>query len=33
MLVAADVLAVGAFHQHAQSLYIRRMLPATVVRI
>ena len=33
MLVAADVLAVRAFHQHAQWLYIRRMLPATVVGI
>lgn len=33
MLVAADVLAVRAFHQHAQWVYIRRMLPATVAGI
>ena len=33
MLIAADVLAVRAFRQHAQWVYIRRMLPATVVCI
>jgi uncharacterized membrane protein YfcA len=31
MLVAADVLAVRAFRQHARWTYIRRMLPATCV--
>jgi uncharacterized membrane protein YfcA len=31
--VAADVLAVRAFRQHAQWLYIRRMLPATGVGV
>jgi uncharacterized membrane protein YfcA len=33
MLIAADVLAVRAFQQHARWIYIRRMLPATVVGI
>jgi len=33
MLIAADVLAVRAFRQHARWIYIRRMLPATVVGI
>jgi uncharacterized membrane protein YfcA len=33
MLIAADILAVRAFQQHAQWIYIRRMLPATVVGI
>ena len=33
MLVAADVLAVRAFREHAQWVYIRRMLPATVVGV
>ena len=33
MLIAADVLAVRAFRQHARWVYIRRMLPATVVGI
>jgi uncharacterized membrane protein YfcA len=33
MLVAADVLAVRAFQQHARWVYIRRMLPATFVGI
>jgi len=33
MLVAADFLAVRTFRQHAQWIYIRRMLPAAVVGI
>ena len=33
MLLAADVLAVRAFQQHAQWMYIRRMLPATIVGV
>jgi uncharacterized membrane protein YfcA len=33
MLIAADVLAVRAFQQHARWIYIRRMLPAAVVGI
>ena len=33
MLLAADVLAVRAFQQHAQWTYIRRMLPATIVGV
>jgi hypothetical protein len=33
MLVAADLLAVRAFRQHARWLYIRRMLPATCVGV
>jgi len=33
MLIAADVFAVRAFRQHARWIYIRRMLPATVVGI
>jgi uncharacterized membrane protein YfcA len=33
MLVAADVLAVRAFRQHARWVYIRRMLPATFAGI
>jgi uncharacterized membrane protein YfcA len=33
MLIAADVLAVRAFQQHARWIYIRRMLPASVVGI
>jgi uncharacterized membrane protein YfcA len=33
MLVAADVLAVRAFRQHARWIYIRRMLPATFAGI
>ena len=33
MLVAADVWAVRAFRQHAQWIYIRRMLPATIVGV
>src|SRR5215510_1517033 len=33
MLIAADVFAVRAFRQHAQWIYIRRMLPAAVVGI
>jgi uncharacterized membrane protein YfcA len=33
MLLAADVLAVRAFQQHAQWVYIRRMLPATLVGV
>ena len=33
MLLAADVLAVRAFRQHAQWTYIRRMLPATIVGV
>ena len=33
MLLAADVLAVRAFQQHAQWTYIRRMLPATLVGV
>jgi uncharacterized membrane protein YfcA len=33
MLIAADVLAVRAFQQHAQWVYIRRMLPATMIGV
>ena len=33
MLIAADVVAVRAFRQHAQWTYIRRMLPATIVGV
>jgi uncharacterized membrane protein YfcA len=33
MLIAADVFAVRAYRQHAQWIYIRRMLPASVVGI
>ena len=33
MLIAADVVAVGSFRQHAQWRYIWRMLPATIVGI
>lgn len=33
MLIAADVVAVRSFRQHAQWNYIRRMLPATIVGI
>jgi len=33
MLIAADVVAVRIFRQHAQWLYIRRMLPATLVGV
>jgi len=33
MLVAADVFAVRAFRQHTQWLYVRRMLPATLVGV
>ena len=33
MLIAADVFAVRAFRQHAQWIYIRRMLPAAVAGI
>src|SRR5262245_17465115 len=33
MLIAADVLAVRAFQQHARWIYIRRMLPAAIVGI
>jgi uncharacterized protein len=33
MLIAADVLAVRAFRQHAQWVYIRRMLPPTIVGV
>jgi uncharacterized membrane protein YfcA len=33
MLLAADVVAVRTFRQHAQWVYIRRMLPATIVGV
>jgi uncharacterized membrane protein YfcA len=33
MLIAADVWAVRAFRQHAQWIYIRRMLPAALVGV
>ena len=33
MLIAADVVAVRAFRQHAQWTYIRRMLPATIAGV
>ena len=33
MLIAADVFAVRAYRQHARWVYIRRMLPASVVGI
>jgi uncharacterized membrane protein YfcA len=33
MLIAADVVAVRSFRQHAQWTYIRRMLPATLVGV
>ena len=33
MLIAADVVAVRSFRQHAQWVYIRRMLPATIVGV
>jgi hypothetical protein len=33
MLIAADVLAVRAFQQHARWIYIRRMLPASIIGI
>lgn len=33
MLLAADVVAVRAFRQHAQWTYIRRMLPATILGV
>jgi uncharacterized protein len=33
MLIAADVFAVRAFRQHAQWVYIRRMLPPTIAGV
>ena len=33
MLIAADFVAVRSFRQHAQWVYIRRMLPATIVGV
>ena len=33
MLIAADIVAVRSFRQHAQWVYIRRMLPATIVGV
>lgn len=33
MLIAADIVAVRSFRQHAQWIYIRRMLPATLAGI
>ena len=33
MLIAADVVAVRVFRQHAQWTYIRRMLPATIAGV